>query len=286
MSETFAGSVERARGYIDCARSLFRDGFLSEAHEYMVKSLQVQLLAWGSLPDVAAGSGDSEPTAVQDRAMAALERSGYRKLERLRAAAAAVESTAPAPVVRARSSDLDWVWAEVERLTRVSVRQARTPRARKLQRLRRGAFAAVVFVLALLICVRLWGRPRAQASAFYSESYAATNAIDGLEATEWLLPDGASGWIDVRLPRARTVHRVRLLNSHNVFHADRAARAVRVAAFTEQGPAASAEGAFPKFSEQRSVLDLPIEAHDVTRVRVEVLSHFRSGGGLAEIEVD
>jgi hypothetical protein len=225
------------------------------------------------------------PQTAQEQASLALERSGYRRVDRLRAAARAVEQSTSTALAPASSTDFDWIWAEVERLTRFSARRALTPRARKLRRWRRSSLSLALLVLLLLIGYRLWGRPRAEASAIHSEPHAAKNAIDGLEATEWLLPDGTSGWVDVLLPTTRTVHGVRLLNAHNVFYADRGARDVRVTAFTERGPAASVDGAFAAFSETRSALDLPLEARDVTRIRVEVLSYFKSGGGLAEIEI-
>ena len=92
-------------------------------------------------------------------------------------------------------------------------------------------------------------------------------------------------WIDVMFPTARSVHSVRLVNSHNLFYADRAARAVRVTAFAGPNEAASVEGSFARLTQERSVLDLPLEAKGVTRVRVELLSYFKTGGGLAEVEV-
>jgi hypothetical protein len=106
-----------------------------------------------------------------------------------------------------------------------------------------------------------------------------------LEATEWLLPDATPGWVDVMFHSARAVHRITLVNSHNVFYLDRAAQAVRVTAFTERGKAASVEGSFPELTAERSAIELPLEAQGVTRIRVDVLSYFKLGGGLAEIEV-
>jgi hypothetical protein len=285
VNATFARSVDRAQMSIEHGRSLFRDGFLLECHEYMVNALRLQLQAWGSDE-----SGDepqqSEPGAAQERALQVLERSGYRRIDRLRAAVRAGDRKSSAPLAQVPSSDFDGIWVEVERLTRFSARHALTPRARTLRRWRCSLLAGASAVLVLLLGYRLWGRPRAQASAIYSERYAARNAIDGLEATEWLLPNGTPGWVELVLPAARTVHGVRLVNAHNTFYADRGTRAVHVTAFSERGPAASADGAFAAFSETRSVLELPLEAHDITRVRIELLSYFKSGGGLAEIEIE
>jgi hypothetical protein len=284
VNETFASSIARARAFTDCARSLYRDGFLSECHGYMCKALSLHLEAWSD----AADNADAEPVglrASRERAFEALARAGYRRIDRLRAAAEAIDSPPGAEVGCPNSVDFDWIWTEVERLAPFSARQALTPRARKLLRLRRGLLAAFSVALALVLAFRIWGRPRAQASAAYADTFSAENAVDGLEATEWLLPDSTAGWVDVILPFARTVKRVRLINAHNRISADRAARAVRVTAFTKQGSSVSVEGAFKHFSEDRSVLDLDLAARDVTRIRVEVLSHFRTGGGLAEVEL-
>jgi len=75
------------------------------------------------------------------------------------------------------------------------------------------------------------------------------------------------------------------VNAHNEWYLDRASRKVRVTAYSEAGPVGSVEGEFQKFSQDRSVLDLPLEAQNVVRVRVEVLTFFKRGGGFAEIEL-
>ncbi|MET0795577.1 MAG: hypothetical protein ABW061_28925 [Polyangiaceae bacterium] len=256
----------------------------------MVKALRLQLQAWGSRETAAAAraetSEEPESGATREQAFLALERANYQKLERLRAALAALDVPASATVAPSISAEADWIWAEVERLTQVSARHSLSARARTWLRWRRVIVLGSLPLFVLLISFRLWGRPRVQASAVYAADFPAANAIDGLEATEWLLPDDTAGSIDVMFPHARTVHRVRLLNAHNRSSADRAARAVRVTAFSNSGPSVSAKGAFKHFSEERSVLELEIEAENVTRVRVQVLSHFASGGGLAEIEVE
>ena len=282
MSATFAGSVERAQRSIDSGRALFREGLVSECHGYMINALGTIMDAWAGL-DSAAESENLEPAAAREQALAALSRIGYRRLDLLRRALAL--TPAGASSVPESVGDVDWLWAEVERLARVSARRAMTPRAQKMARWRWSVGVGSVLVVALLLMMSLWGRPRVQASGVLSAANPAANAIDGLEATEWLLPDATPGWVDVLLPSARSVHSVRLVNAHNVFYADRGAKAVRVTAFTAQNKAASVEGSFARLTQDRSVLDLPLEAGGVTRVRVEVLTYFQTGGGLAEVEV-
>jgi hypothetical protein len=282
MSATFADSVKRAQRSIDSARALFREGLVPECHDYMASALRVLLEAWGGLAP-AVEHASFEPARAQEQALAELERAGYRHTDRLRAAVATTAE--PSSSAALLPPNVDWIWAEVERLARFSTRRAMMPRARKLARWRRGVVSALVLAFALLLAIRLWGRPHARASGVFSEVHPAAKAIDGLEATEWLLPDATAGWLDVLFPSARSVHSVRLLNAHNVFYVDRGAKAVRVTAFTAQGKAVSVEGSFARLTEERSVLDLPLEAKGVTRVRVEILTYFRVGGGLAEIEV-
>lgn len=282
MIAMFADSVRRAQRSIDGARALFREGLVPECHEYMVSALRVLLEAWGSVGPPAE-QANLEPVRAQEQALAELARAGYRHTDRLRAALAATAE--PSSSAASLPANVDWIWVEVERLARLSARRAMTPRARKLAWWRRGLVSALVLGLALLVAMRLWGRPHVRASAVISEAHPAANAIDGLEATEWLLPDATAGWVDVLFPSSRTVHGVRLVNAHNVFYADRAARAVRVTAFTAQNKAASVEGSFARLTQDRSVLDLSLEARGVTRLRVEVLTYFQVGGGLAEIEV-
>ncbi len=132
--------------------------------------------------------------------------------------------------------------------------------------------------------VQRLGRPYAHASGVYSEAHLASDALDGLEASEWLLPDNTPGWIDV-FTKPRTLHGVRLLNAHNNSYLDRATKKVRITAYAEAGPVGSVEGAFAKLTQDHSLLDLPLEAKQVVRVRIEVLSYFATGGGFAEIEL-
>ena len=190
MNATFADSVHRAHRLIDCASALFREGLVPECHGYMVSALNLLLDAWANVSP-APEPAVLEPVGAAERALTALERAGYRQTARVRAAVTA--TAVPASLGAAPQGDVEWIWAEVERLARFSARRAMTPRVRKLARWRLGFASSLVLLLALLLSLRLWGRPRVGASADFSAAHPASYALDGLEATEWLLPDATTG---------------------------------------------------------------------------------------------
>lgn len=267
---------------IASARALYREGQVPESHEYLSKALQLLVRAW--LP---ASESDSDPTSASEAALQELQKAGYRRPERLRAALAATRAPAAGSASGAEDfpRDTEWLWAEVERVHRFSVRHFRPVAERKRRRLKLGIALGLGLVVALVFVLRLWGRPYAHASASFSNAYRPAHALDGLEATEWLLPETSRGWIDIFPPKPRTLHGVRLLNAHNAYNLDRATRKVRVTAYSETGPVGSVEGEYEKLTQDTSILDLRLEAEHVVRVRIEVLGFFARGGGFAEIEL-
>jgi len=278
-SQEALGQAERA---IASARSLFRDGLVPECHQYMLKAQQALVEAWAPM-----ANGDGEQASDTERALHALERARYRHPERLRAALAAAQKSAAGDISGPVNlgHDAESVWTELERWNRFSVRHFRSPAERRRVRIKFGIALGLVLLVVLVFYARLWGRPYAHASAVITDEHLASAVLDGMEATEWLLPDNSTGWIDIIPPKPRTLHGVRLTNAHNEYYLDRASRKVRVTAYAETGPVGTVEGEFEKFSQERSVLDLRLEAQNVIRVRVEVLSHFKRGGGFAEIEL-
>jgi len=202
-------ALDHAQRAIASARSLFRDGLVPECHEYMLKAQSALLQAW--VPAAADGNGsDHQPDTEQ--ALQALERARYQHPERLRAALTAAQKSASgdisAPVNPGQ--DAESVWSELERLNRFSVRHFRSPAERNRLRLQLGIAAGLVLLAVAVFYVRLWGRPYAHASAVISDEHLAALALDGLEATEFLLPETSPGWIDIIPPRPRTLHSVRL----------------------------------------------------------------------------
>ncbi len=276
MSLALARATKEARRALDCGRALFREDLLPECHAYFTKALEVLLAAW--VPERGADALADDESGDQDAgAFTALERAGYPRVERLRAVLAA----RPGAPVAAEAT-----WGEIERLYRFTVWHLDPPFARPRVRLLAAVAAGAALVSMAVVMWCLWGRPFATASAVYSSKHAAANAIDGSEATEWLLPDGTPGWLEVHFPSPRTVRHVRLLNAHNVYYQDRGCERVRVTLYCQYQAAASAEGRFAGIVAGRSPLDFDLRADCVTHLRIEVLSYFKTGGGLAEVEAD
>jgi hypothetical protein len=278
-------AIGRARRAMAAGLALWREGLMAESHRYMAEALHLALRPWGTVapagdtpaadPSVRAAS-DGEP------ALAALARAGYAGVDRLQTALAA-----PAPTLDdARPPELEWIWDEIERLCRFTLRRLTPQRTRRQRLLYGGSALAALIVVALFLAIKSLSAPTVTASASYPlDPHPPDYAVDGMAATEWLLPDGQPGWLQIAFHSPRRVRSVRLLNSHNRYFMDRAAERVRVTAFSGEWPVATAEGRFDRINIERSALDLPLEAEKVTHLRVEILSYFRTGGGLAEVEV-
>jgi len=285
MSRSLGQASKEARRALDCGRALYRENLVPECHAHFANALAILLAAWAA----DRGEDPSSNTELADQdasALAELERAGYPSVGRLRAVVhrggIAVRDQATAET---RQPEIDLVWGEIERLYRFSVRRSDPPLRRARIRLLAGVAAGVLFLLLAVGAWRLWGRTFATASAVYSSHHAAANAIDGLEATEWLLPDGVLGWLQVNFPSPRALHHIRLLNAHNIYFQDRGCEHVRVTLYCEYQVVASAEGSFTGIVAGRSPLDFDLGADCVTHLRIDVLSYFKMGGGLAEVEV-
>lgn len=179
------------------------------------------------------------------------------------------------------------IWDEHQRLHRVLKEALRTPQ--QVRRLRAMRWGIALLAVALVSTAASWSRlhgVRAMASAQYSEDLGPERVLDGAAATEWLLPDHSTGWIDLAFRTSRDVHAVRLKDAHNRYFNDRATRRFKVELFAGDELLASAKGEFPEFDPEGPWKDVLVSASGVTRVRVTVVSYFRRGGGFAEIEVD
>ncbi len=291
MNEPGADAVSRARRAIATAGALWREGLVPEAHAQMATALRLALEPWARRggQDGSSAVAGAPAASDEERAFAALAGAGFRDLDRLREALsstagvsnqATAGSAAPSP-----PADFEWIWAEAERLSRFGARRLATPAERRRRLLRLAVAGGLGLVVLIVMVVRVWVRPHVTVSGMFSRDFPASYAVDGIESTEWDLPDRSTGWLQISFSSPRRVHGVRILNGHNKFYMDRAAERIRVTAYSKNGPVASAEGRFNGITEERSALDLNLDAEHVSDIRVDVLSYFGSGAAIAEVEV-
>jgi hypothetical protein len=243
--------------------------------------------AWGA-SDSAQSNDATTSSERREQALLTLERAKYRHIVRLSAAYRAVANENPGEPHSgaARSErDFDWIWPELNRLHRFSLRHFAPAEARRRFRTRLALVLVPLAVVAVMFFSLQRARPKVVASSSYPGPFPPEQAVDWLEATEWLLPDAATGWIDLTFKSPRRVRSVTLVNCHNGVYGDRSSAKVRVTAFENDRVVATADGEFVKISTERSALNLPLEGKNITRVRAEVLSLLGRGGGFAEVEV-
>lgn len=155
----------------------------------------------------------------------------------------------------------------------------------------RRALGAVMAVLAALGTL-VWSTRTptgtfATASDFFQQNpqFAPENVLDGSAATYWLLPDGATGWLEVQVSPPRHVGRIRLQNTTNPPWSDRATADYRLEIYRRDELVRTIDGRF-EWSDAPGFVDHPVDLDDVDRVRFVVRSHHRNGAGLAELQLD
>ena len=123
------------------------------------------------------------------------------------------------------------------------------------------------------------------ASGIYSPVFEAEHAVDGDPGREWLAPEGANGWIELRFARPIDVRAVRVVNAHNPGFDDRATRDLDVELYRKDRLLARAQSRFDHIDPTAAVRIIPVEASGVTRVRFIARTFLGRGAGLAEVEV-
>jgi hypothetical protein len=176
------------------------------------------------------------------------------------------------------------VWYDVARALCERIRRAHAPRRPK-RRLGR-ALAALIALAAIAGLAFFATRLTATASAIYHVSFPPSHAVDGLEATEWLLPDKTTGYLDVALPRRRAVRAVTLTNAHNRAHLDRGIKKGRIEVYDDHLLVDTLAIRFEKVEPVHSPRRFEMKGVEGTRVRVTVTHSFGNGGGLAEISIE
>jgi hypothetical protein len=233
-------------------------------------------------------AGDGAPWTDALPALPAAEAAALAESERALAGEALPAFDAQfGPAEDARYAALGRLHATVDRALAVRAAPVEPPGV--------GRFAPLAVVLAMLAgggavlarhALREERAAAASASLEVAPGFPPGKAIDGDPATEWLLPHGQPGWIDVTVRRPRRLRAVKILNAHNRGFNDLASREYRVEAFAGERLVGSARGVFAAINPAGEWARHPIAAEGVTRVRVWVDSFHGATGGLGEIDFE
>lgn len=124
------------------------------------------------------------------------------------------------------------------------------------------------------------------ASNFYSDDHAARFATDKYPATEWLLPDGTLGYIELTFGSKRAIHGVTVTNGHNLNYMDRAIKKARILVFSGDDVVEQHEVELPGIEGEYKSRRIELGGHRASRVRLEVLEFDGNGAALSELAVD
>jgi hypothetical protein len=174
-------------------------------------------------------------------------------------------------------------WLDVARALCERLRRAHAPR-RPLPLLK--LVCALLFVAATALLWLFATRLTASASASYHASFPPSHAVDGIEATEWLLPDGTTGHLDVALPYRKKVHAVTIVNAHNRAYLDRGIKRARLAVYDDDRVVDTLAIDFDKVEPVHTKRRFPLKGEPGTRVRITVLEGFGLSGGISEVAVE
>ena len=250
--------------------------------------------ALAETPAASAKTVEAPTTDDSDGWSAALRARGVSsaQLEKVRAALKASSATALPLLdaeVSAAHADLFQQVLDARHLVDRSFGVVALP-PRDLGWMRWSRIGTTSFIGALLLAGLYYGlrTPEgvfADASDVWAQSpmFAAENVLDGNDDSYWLLPDGATGWVEARISPPVDVSRVRLLNTHNPPHNDRATRDYAVEIYAGGELAQTIEGTF-EFSTSPAFVTHDVTAGHVDRIRFVARSHHHVGAGLAELQ--
>jgi hypothetical protein len=262
----------------DAAETLWPRGSCAEALHLARASLE----ATGAALDAFAAAAEPKPEWVaraQAHVSAAKEKTLGRALPELE--------------VESRPDDEDTFRTLADAVIAVeSEIGAHLAKPEQLARLRRGRIAFAAATVVFLLGFAVWsGRAgpaikEARASAQNGPD-SADRAIDGNAKTNWGLPEGKRGWLDVILTSPRTVKKVRLI-AYNSPYNNRFLKDVRVTAFLGEQPVQSMDYTFkaPPAGAEGVWSEIPLNAPKCDRVRIDVISYDGISGAISEIEID
>ena len=319
LAEDLALSRQKA----DAAESLFDNGHPAEAIQLAREALERALDAVGHLEPVAPGTAgetktserDAKAIEVEAKAIEVEAKAGDARVEQAveawqrilagRGAAPDVLRAVAEVAAAARSGAVPRLDAQVTAdhatgfhrvlAARVAIDREVHPAALTVAQVRakrRNRIALALLTVAAAVAGAYFALRRptgtfAEASAYFGNNaqFAPENAIDGDPATEWLLPDRTSGWLDVSIGPPRRIAALSIVNASNQPHEDRATREYTVEVWAHGELARSVQGTLP-FSTARNAVRHEIDVEDVERVRVVVRSWHQLGAGIAEVRFE
>ena len=319
LAEDLALSRQKA----DAAESLFDNGHPAEAIQLAREALERALDAVGHLEPVAPGTAgetktserDAKAIEVEAKAIEVEAKAGDARVEQAveawqrilagRGAAPDVLRAVAEVAAAARSGAVPRLDAQVTAdhatgfhrvlAARVAIDREVHPAALTVAQVRakrRNRIALALLTVAAAVAGAYFALRRptgtfAEASAYFGNNaqFAPENAIDGDPATEWLLPDRTSGWLDVSIGPPRRIAALSIVNASNQPHEDRATREYTLEVWAHGELARSVQGTLP-FSTARNAVRHEIDVEDVERVRVVVRSWHQLGAGIAEVRFE
>jgi hypothetical protein len=168
---------------------------------------------------------------------------------------------------------------------------AYTSRERFWLRVRRIAWTAGALVLAIVVLVLVFRTPKQlrveAASATLNDDHKPSFVVDGDPMTNWALPDGATGWIDLQVVPARVVTNVRIMNASNAPHLDRATKDFVLHFYAKGREVQSVPGSFPTFNPKPDFQSFPTNTNQVIdKIRLEIKSNHLKSAAISEIVAD
>jgi hypothetical protein len=156
---------------------------------------------------------------------------------------------------------------------------------RNATRMRRSAlaFGAIALVTGAYFSQSRVVKLTPRASSYFSTAYLPTNATDGYSASNWLLPDGIPGWLEVTFDRRR-VREIELLNVQGMSHYG--AESVTVELYAGPRKVRAFDLSLRGSLGSAKPVIAPLGAGEpLDRIRIHVRTFHDIGGGLAEVRV-
>ncbi|MBI2389439.1 MAG: hypothetical protein HYV09_07565 [Deltaproteobacteria bacterium] len=268
VRETIAELLSRTGAARDAAETLALTGHDAQALELLRRSVRE------AREDLAAFDGSSLAEAAR-RAVS----DAHRALREAPAPFAVASDLELEAHRRALSSvhralrALSWAPRDVARIGR--------------ERLLIAASVVVAFAVTTTIAEYILRAPKPVASAIRGATHPAAAVLDGDPESEWLLPDGVGGWLDLHLRPQRFVGRLRLVNAVNPPYFDRSAGKFTIEVHRDGQLVKSVTGAFDESDPEgtRAIRDVAV-GERAERVRIVLEKPSRAGAGLAEVKVD